>query len=274
MLYSSLDFYISIIETSAADFSKDELQILNLIKKNLPRINERSSQLRFELGSKRKDLFYIDGSMKSAVTGSNPGDPIYFNLESVEFKNIRGEQEALSFESLLSLLVHELGHHVSTKSHEFLDHLGIKFANYIKDITTSGFIRFYSEMGLYTQPPFFSYHVFSKKIDFPYHEAADLLAIGDDLNFIFLNSWIETQLSCQTGLKPKGYKIKTISVPMPGFSLESKKLFFSLDLSVILNCGGEAELKNLRWTGAFHAKTYKISEYESYTYYLFAHHVH
>jgi hypothetical protein len=72
-------------------------------------------------------LFVIDGSIKIAITGLHPGDPIYINKDILN--NLEKNGNPISFFQIVSILTHEIGHHLGIKDHNLLDKLGAIIGN-------------------------------------------------------------------------------------------------------------------------------------------------
>ena len=106
-------YFEQTLEYAELDLEQKEI-ILELVGKweNL----NRETEIKFE---NQDDRFFIDGEYRFAMTGSSINSPIIFNLE----KLYQVELSDLNF-SLISILVHELGHKIGLKNHFQLDILG------------------------------------------------------------------------------------------------------------------------------------------------------
>lgn len=268
-LYDNLEFYID-IALDSNDISNEEKLLLTKIKQNMPSEKENKNQLQYAYGSSRKDLFYIDGLVKAAATGSEVGSFIYFNLESIEFFNNRKERDSINYADLLTLLIHELGHHIGSFKHEYLDAIGFKVAQIVENNSFRFYHRFLGDLTVYNQPPFFSYHLYKKNLPFPYRTNSSLLIFGDDRNLFSLTPWIDNKLKCQNGNSPNGYEIKNIEAhPQDGFIVINSALFYELELTIMSNCSGTSQIDKLKWIGVFNKKNYSISNSFEVSYYEF-----
>ncbi len=110
-------YFEQTLEYAELDLEQKEI-ILELVGKweNL----NKETEIKFE---NQDDRFFIDGEYRFAMTGSSINSPIIFNLE----KLYQVELSDLNF-SLISILVHELGHKIGLKNHFQLDILGNKVA--------------------------------------------------------------------------------------------------------------------------------------------------
>jgi hypothetical protein len=93
---------------------------------SLHQANRNSQAIEFKSGAADPGFFDVgSGPHRIAVTGNSPGSAIYFNTDVIE---PQGRNLALA--SMISILVHELGHHTGlTDTEEFvLDQLGNKVA--------------------------------------------------------------------------------------------------------------------------------------------------
>lgn len=105
------------IALSLEIFDNREFDILIKIQSSFDRILEETS-VYFKDES---DIFLIDGTYKLAITGSQIGAPIIFNLDKLYMI-----APGVLKETLISTLIHEIGHLMGEEDHNFLDQLGAK----------------------------------------------------------------------------------------------------------------------------------------------------
>ncbi|MES2856775.1 MAG: hypothetical protein V4692_12965 [Bdellovibrionota bacterium] len=88
--------------------------------------------IQFKSSKEFPDVFDTDesGQPRSAVTGSEVGSPIIFNVERL-YPIVDGEPQALDVLQAVGFLVHELGHHHGIQDHTYLDRLGGKVRDYL-----------------------------------------------------------------------------------------------------------------------------------------------
>lgn len=106
--------------------STEEKKVFHLIRESLSQEYKTTYQIQFLSGQKNPSFFFIDGQIRTAVTGDHVGDPIFINLDLIYQTNSRGEVIATDIGTALAILTHEMGHHHQTKDHLFLDLLGAK----------------------------------------------------------------------------------------------------------------------------------------------------
>jgi hypothetical protein len=136
ILYAWLNlpvFVSTCLESVDCGLSPPERNLLSKISKVLS--SEQSGLgIQFRSATSSPGLFELDeqGQPRSAVTGDNIGDPIYFNLDRL-YPIIEGSRRAFEVMDAVALLVHELGHHHGVKDHAWLDRIGslVKKANLV-----------------------------------------------------------------------------------------------------------------------------------------------
>lgn len=89
--------------------------------------------VQFASEKKQPGFFILNGEMKVAKTGSKIGTPIYINRDMIYTRSSFGTVQPMSISDALAILVHEIGHHVSTASHEALDLLGVKVSMFLQN---------------------------------------------------------------------------------------------------------------------------------------------
>ena len=130
--YLNLERYLEFcLRGSMCRLSLDEINLLALIRTTLEDERRNPKQLQFVSGRETSDRFEIDGKVRIARTGDAVGSPILINTDLLYWTTTAGRQ-ALDMATAVSVLVHELGHHHSEKSHEKLDILGSKVQAIVK----------------------------------------------------------------------------------------------------------------------------------------------
>jgi hypothetical protein len=74
-------------------------------------------------------LFEIDGEVKVAVTGLHKGDIIYINKDLLYEFDPNNKLKTITLLQIVSILIHELGHHQGITNHNYLDRIGAIVAN-------------------------------------------------------------------------------------------------------------------------------------------------
>lgn len=80
----------------------------------------------------QSSLFIIDGAIKVAVTGLHKGDLIYINKDMLYDLQTNDRQKPISLLQVVSILIHEFGHHLGIKDHSLLDQIGAMIGNQIR----------------------------------------------------------------------------------------------------------------------------------------------
>ncbi|MCB9082962.1 MAG: hypothetical protein H6624_01395 [Bdellovibrionaceae bacterium] len=93
----------------------------------MPQERLQKKPLQFESEKKRPGFFVIDGKVKAAKTGPRIGVPIYINLDMTVRQTFYGSSEPMGEPEVLSILMHELGHHHGIEDEDQLDIFGSKF---------------------------------------------------------------------------------------------------------------------------------------------------
>jgi hypothetical protein len=131
--YENLDFYIQsclfdekcITETNKIDESKP-----NTLKNIFQSIEyEKTINLNMIQFAPQSNLFVVDGKLKIAVTGIHKGDPIYFNKDMLYELDTGNILKPISLLQIVSILIHEFGHHQGILDHNYLDKIGVIVAN-------------------------------------------------------------------------------------------------------------------------------------------------
>jgi hypothetical protein len=125
-IFNSLDQFIgqALIHGELNSFDTD---FLNTILNNFKTIAKET-----KISFKAEDpSFLIDGEYRVAMTGENLNSKIIFNIDKLY---LIPPMELT--QTLISILVHELGHKIGEHNHFYLDYIGAKVANHsIKDST-------------------------------------------------------------------------------------------------------------------------------------------
>lgn len=125
--------------------TKKELRTLDRILYELER-SKTKSELIFKSGRLNPGLFETDehGKVRVAVTGLEPGTPIYINLDLI-YADSNGSQSIVDLYGAISILVHEYGHHTGETDHLFLDQLGnkvrVRREQFVEEINLSRFLH-------------------------------------------------------------------------------------------------------------------------------------
>lgn len=107
--------------------TQQEYEVLNKIYYSLNEELNNPQQLIFLSGHKHPEIFMINGSIRTAVTGDKVGDTIYINTDLIYTKSYRSNIiMPITIPSAMGILIHELGHHHGVKDHAFLDLIGAK----------------------------------------------------------------------------------------------------------------------------------------------------
>lgn len=226
-------------------------------------------QFFFLSGKKNPDIFLIDGLIKSAVTIGKEGASIYFNIDFIEFFNERGVLESQSFEELLSLVVHELGHHISLLSHDTLNEYGLEFAYWVEDRILRIYDRFDRFLSSIEVLPYLSLHVFKSNLNYPYLNTTSHLVIGDDMNLFDITDDLLSKAQCKLkGDKRNGFEIVNVRTKLISFSAFSP-MIYGLDIDLILICNDKVEKQNVKMNLEFRKKNIKKAGHTT-IYYIFA----
>ncbi len=134
-VYENIDYYLQACNLdvecngNTKNIFPERPNILtDLIYNDKQEVQHNSKTIRFMPHSA---LFIIDGSVKIAVTGLHSGDPIYINKDLLvePDPNYYNKVNTISLQRIVSVLVHELGHHLGIVDHTALDKLGSLVGN-------------------------------------------------------------------------------------------------------------------------------------------------
>ncbi len=163
------------LNSNNSNLSNEEKDIIAEINKDLDIILESSNLIFLP----QNDSFFIDNEFRLAYTFDRIGADIYFNLDILY--NI--PQQELST-TIISILVHELGHQIGIQDHFKLDMLGNKIAqSSIKKYTTYFFGEI-DQMG------------FFEVTSFNHPETSDLIILNFQNSSINLTNEIENTMGC------------------------------------------------------------------------------
>ena len=131
--YWNLESYLSLCQASAGcQLTDAESKTVTRIKANLAEERKTKDQIIFKSEAKEPGLFLIEGLVRIAKTGYHVGDVIYVNSDllyppvTVNMVGVPPYGRPFDLPYAVSLLVHELGHHLGIKDHTSLDLLGSK----------------------------------------------------------------------------------------------------------------------------------------------------
>lgn len=170
-------------------------EIVKNIISALPQEYLRSQPLRFLSGNKHPEIFYIDDSPRTAVTGSNIGDPIFINTDLI-YKSIHGDLQPISISDAIGLLVHELGHHHQIKNHDLLDWIGAQVKAFSLTAMDIIYIDRYLD-GYSERPPVITLTAIHNKAftGDPLHGPESTLLIADEEDLHSLNHFLKSTMS-------------------------------------------------------------------------------
>lgn len=171
-VFQNLENYLN---SNNSSLSHEEKIIITEIKENLEIILENSNLIFVP----QDDSFFIDNEFRLAYTFDRIGADIHFNLNILY--NI--PQQELST-TIISILIHELGHQIGIEDHFKLDVLGNKIAqSSIKKYTT----YFFGEL---EQLGFF------EVTSFNHPKTSDLIILNFQNSSINLTNEIENTMGC------------------------------------------------------------------------------
>ncbi len=203
--YERLEKYVEVCLTSGAcKLDSRQREIIAKIAKGLPQ-ELRGRMLYFGSEQKTPGFFMIDGLVRVAKTGSNPGSPIYINSDLLYSKSPTGEYTAVTIPEAVAILIHELGHHYGNYTHEELDLLGVRIS-----------LLMQSKMSVTPLLPWsddFSAMIFTKDVYTAYPDV--ILNVGDDL--IDISQAVANEAMCYR------FSIPIPVLPIPDLDLVSRK---------------------------------------------------
>ncbi len=125
--YFNLDkFMLICLRSEVCKLNDDQKMLLQKISDSFPQERESGTQIQMQSEKKSPGAFMIDGSIRVAKTGSAIGSPIVINVDQLYTLNESGQYDAVTIPEAVAILIHELGHHQGSYSHETLDLLGVK----------------------------------------------------------------------------------------------------------------------------------------------------
>lgn len=127
--YQKIDTYIKLcLNSNFCKIDKNQRLILEQIKNGIMQERQNPEQLQFVSEKLKPGFFIIDGEVKVAKTGRQIGSPIFVNLDLLYTKNEMGYYIPTSLSESVAILVHELGHHYGSYTHNELDLLAVRVA--------------------------------------------------------------------------------------------------------------------------------------------------
>lgn len=203
--YERLDKYIEICLTSdTCKLDPRQRSIIAKIDKGLEQ-ELRGRMIYFGSEQKTPGFFMIDGLVRVAKTGGNPGTPIYINADLLYSKGADGRYTAVSIPEAVAILVHEFGHHYGDYSHEELDLLGVRISMLLQ-----------SKLSVTPLLPWdngISAMVLTKDVYTAYPDV--LLNVGDDV--IDISKAVAEEAMCYR------FSVPIPVLPIPDLDLISKK---------------------------------------------------
>lgn len=122
-----LETYLqSCLNSPSCRLDSPQRSALTRIYEGLPQDRLNPNLIQFMSESKNPGFFILEGEAKVAKTGSTPGSPIYINIDMIYSRDAWGNPVPTGLPESIAILVHELGHHHLSESHEFLDLLGVR----------------------------------------------------------------------------------------------------------------------------------------------------
>jgi hypothetical protein len=165
--------------------------------------------IRFESGTSRPDLFVIDGVVKTAVTGLQRGEPIYFNRDRIySFLSEFNWLAPIKAEAMLALLVHEAGHHLGISDHAKLDVLGFRLGQYFQ--RRQSFLMFEEDydLGLVHTTSVFYAQIIQPLLSVNGPDANTKVFLSDEVRFLDFTPTLERIMSCPAHLERKGFQVR------------------------------------------------------------------
>lgn len=119
----------SCVDSFTCPFAGDELNTLMKIGEIASKYIDKKDRLIFLAESDYPGFFRDseDSQIRIAKSAFIEGAPIFINLDLVYQK----ERVAIEYSSMMSILVHELGHQAGERSHSLLDDMGAKLKDYL-----------------------------------------------------------------------------------------------------------------------------------------------
>ncbi len=131
--YWNLEKFIDLCRASpGCGLTGEEDLWLQRIRENLAQERLVKNQIVFRSGDKHPGFFVLEGLVRLARTGYRVGDVIYVNTDllypgvTVNMVGVPKYGRPFDIPQAISMLVHELGHHLGIKEHTELDLLGSK----------------------------------------------------------------------------------------------------------------------------------------------------
>jgi hypothetical protein len=131
--FMNVDRYSQLcLDVSSCRLTESERVILSDIMDAMKQ-EKKADPIQFASEKKQPGFFILNGEMKLAKTGSKVGTPIFVNRDMLYTRTSFGTAQPMSVADALAMLVHEIGHHVSSASHETLDLLGVKVSMFLQN---------------------------------------------------------------------------------------------------------------------------------------------
>ena len=127
------DYAQPCLTTDLCKLDDTQRSLLQKILAAMPQERMNPNPLIFQSEKQNPGTFILDCALKVAKTGSKIGDPIYVNTDLIYTTNSFGNSQATSVPMALAILIHEVGHHISSATHAELDLLGVRVSLVLQD---------------------------------------------------------------------------------------------------------------------------------------------
>ncbi|MFT6070025.1 MAG: hypothetical protein ACJAT2_002462 [Bacteriovoracaceae bacterium] len=186
----------SCLESPFCPIPNKEIELLKNIKKIAVSSAPNKDRLIFLSESDYPGFFKDsnDSKIRIAKTANIKGAPVFVNLDML----YGGKNALLDFPAIVSVLVHEIGHQASIKSHSLLDELGTRLREFLLDDASS------IEQEVGGARLRLSYYNLKEANRF----AEFMLHYKDD--FFSLKSSLIEKISCEEGALPIGFKVSNL----------------------------------------------------------------
>lgn len=131
-VFAKMDSYLlSCLSSPSCQLDERQKTVLRNILEGLPTERLNPHLIQFYSEANYPGFFVIDSEVKVAKTGSTPKSPIYINTDMIYTLDHSGYKVPIGTPEILAILIHELGHHYGSESHEFLDLLGVRVGMFV-----------------------------------------------------------------------------------------------------------------------------------------------
>lgn len=202
--YEKIESYVKLcLDSDTCKLNPTQKAILQKIYFGLP-TDKKLGQLTFSSEQSQPGSFIIDGNVRVAKTGSQPGSPIVINADLLYSKNQNGSYEAMSIPEAVAVLVHEFGHHYGSYSHEELDLIGVRISLLLQSkVISTPLVPWKSDISM---------TVLNQDATGSFPEV--LLYVGNDI--IDISRQYKAEIGCAS------FKIPIPLLPVPDINVNSK----------------------------------------------------